>query len=146
MLAPGLLRPIAYHSRKATSSSHNLDLVFSHYCTRRGHLTPCALLKLCLLRTVCLDRLTLDTKDVQPWGDATVDQVLEYAALSAKWENNDAIDRAITQAVGDRSRLTGNAVERIVPFNPVDKKTTAVFTTPEGRRLHATKGAPQVPF
>ena len=81
---------------------------------------------------------------MQPWGDATVDQVLQYAALSAKWENNDAIDRAITQAVGDRSRLAGYIVERVVPFNPVDKKTTAVFTTPEGRRLHATKGAPQV--
>lgn len=94
----------------------------------------------------CLSRLTLDTKDVQPWGDATVDQVLEYAALSAKWENNDAIDRAITRAVGDRSRTAGYAVERVVPFNPVDKRTTAVFTTREGRRLHATKGAPQVPF
>ncbi len=93
---------------------------------------------------MCLFRLTLDTNDVRPWEEATVDQVLEYAALSAKWENNDAIDRAITQAVGDRSRLAGHAVERVVPFNPVDKKTTAVFTTPEGHRLHATKGAPQV--
>ena len=81
---------------------------------------------------------------MQAWGDATVDQVLEYAAMSAKWENNDAIDRAITQAVGDRGRTAGNAVERVVPFNPVDKKTTAVFTTPEGQRLHASKGAPQV--
>ena len=95
---------------------------------------------------MCLYRLTLDTQDVQPWGDATVDQVLEYAALSAKWENNDAIDRAITQAVGDRNKLAGNVVERVVSFNPVDKKTTAVFSTPEGRRLHATKGAPQVTF
>ena len=93
---------------------------------------------------MCLFRLTLDTTDVQPWEDATVDQVLEYAALSAKWENNDAIDCAITQAVGDRSRLAEHTVERVLPFNPVDKKTTAVFTTPEGRRLHATKGAPQV--
>ena len=81
---------------------------------------------------------------MQPWEDATVDQVLEYAALSAKWENNDAIDQAITQAVGNRSRIAGHVVERVVPFNPVDKKTTAVFTTPEGHRLHATKGAPQV--
>ena len=93
---------------------------------------------------MCLLRLTLDTTDVQPWEDATIDQVLEYAALSAKWENNDAIDRAITQAVGDRSRIAGHTIERVVPFNPVDKKTTAVFTTPEGRRLHAAKGAPQV--
>ena len=81
---------------------------------------------------------------MQPWEDATVDQVLEYAALSAKWENSDAIDRAITQAVGDRGRIAGHTIERVVPFNPVDKKTTAVFTTREGRRLHATKGAPQV--
>ena len=81
---------------------------------------------------------------MQSWGDATVDQVLKYAALSAKWENNDAIDQAITQAVGNRSRMAGHTIERVLPFNPVDKKTTAVFTTPEGHWLHAAKGAPQV--
>ena len=81
---------------------------------------------------------------MQPWGHATVHQVLEYAALSANLKNNDAIDQAITQAVGNRNRIAGHTVERVVPFNSVDKKTTAVFATPDGHRLHATKGAPQV--
>lgn len=35
-------------------------------------------------------------------------------------------------------------IERVVPFNPVDKKTTATVCAPDGRRLLATKGAPQV--
>lgn len=91
-------------------------------------------------------RLTLDAEDVQPWEDATVDQVLEYASLSAKWENNDAIDQAITQAVGDKRKIQAYKIERIVPFNPVDKKTIATFTTDEGQRLQAAKGAPQVTF
>ena len=81
---------------------------------------------------------------MEPWGEATKEQVLLYAALSAKWENNDAIDSAVTGAVGSRESLKGYVIERVVPFNPVDKKTTATFTAPDGRRLLASKGAPQV--
>ncbi|EIE22120.1 P-type ATPase [Coccomyxa subellipsoidea C-169] len=94
--------------------------------------------------TLTLNRLTLDKEDVEPWEEATKEQVLLYAALSAKWENNDAIDRAVTGAVGSRESLKGYVIERVVPFNPVDKKTTATFTAPDGRRLLASKGAPQI--
>lgn len=89
-------------------------------------------------------RLTLDKEDIEPWGKATKDEVLLYAALSAKWENNDAIDRAVTGAVGSKESLRGYKIEQVVPFNPVDKKTTAAFTGIDGRRLLACKGAPQV--
>ena len=34
----------------------------------------------------------------------------------------------------------------MVPFNPVDKKTTAKVVSPDGKDLIVTKGAPQVPF
>lgn len=89
-------------------------------------------------------RLTLDKEDIEPWGEATKDEVLLYAALSAKWENNDAIDRAVTGAVGSKESLRGYKIEQVVPFNPVDKKTTVAFTGHDGRRLLACKGAPQV--
>ena len=46
-------------------------------------------------------RLSLDQEDIFAWGDHSQSQVLLLAALSAKWSNNDAIDRAVTNAVKD---------------------------------------------
>lgn len=94
------------------------------------------------------------------WGDHSAHDVLVHAALSAKWENNDAIDRAITGALGrgspDAPGCAGNGggggrealrefqVLRTIPFNPVDKRTTAYVRAADGREFAATKGAPQV--
>lgn len=50
-----------------------------------------------LLYTAC--RLSLDQEDILTWGNHSQSQVLILAALSAKWSNNDAIDRAVTNAV-----------------------------------------------
>lgn len=47
-----------------------------------------------------LYRLTLDPEDILAWGSYSQDDVLSHACLSAKWENNDAIDRAVTRALG----------------------------------------------
>lgn len=49
------------------------------------------------LITCC--RLSLDQEDILTWKDNSQAQVLLLAALSAKWSNNDAIDRAVTNAV-----------------------------------------------
>ena len=98
------------------------------------------------------------------WGDHSVQDVLVHAALSAKWENNDAIDRAVTNALGQggpdalgqggpdalgqggREALREFEVLRTIPFNPVDKRTTAYVRSADGREFAATKGAPQVSF
>ena len=45
-------------------------------------------------------RLTLDPEDIVAWETYTKDDVLSHACLSAKWENNDAIDQAVTTAIG----------------------------------------------
>ena len=74
----------------------------------------------------------------------TAEQVLELAALSARWENNDAIDKAITGAFGDQSLLSTYSIRKTVPFNPVEKRTTAWVVSPDSRDLVVTKGAPQV--
>lgn len=47
-----------------------------------------------------LCRLTLDPEDITAWDRYTKDDVLFHACLSAKWENNDAIDQAVTSAIG----------------------------------------------
>lgn len=55
-------------------------------------------------------RLTLDKEDILAWGKHTKDDVLLFSCLSAKWENNDAIDKAVTQSLGDKKvRVRGCA-------------------------------------
>ena len=40
--------------------------------------------------------------------------------------------------------LSGYQVKSMDPFSPVSKKTSATFTTPDGKDMMACKGAPQV--
>lgn len=40
--------------------------------------------------------------------------------------------------------VAGYKITKFVPFNPVDKKTTAVAITPGGEPLTTCKGAPQI--
>lgn len=95
--------------------------------------------------TLTLNKLTLDKEDVEAWGGATQDDVLLMASLSAKWTNQDAIDRAVTAAVGgDPKAIAGWNITRLVPFNPVDKKTLAEATSPTGQHIVTCKGAPQI--
>jgi H+-transporting ATPase len=94
--------------------------------------------------TLTLNRLTLDKLDMDCSRGFSAEQVLELAALSARWENNDAIDQAITGAFGDQSLLSTYNIRKTVPFNPVEKRTTAWVTDRNERELVVTKGAPQV--
>ncbi|KAI3423925.1 hypothetical protein D9Q98_009759 [Chlorella vulgaris] len=95
--------------------------------------------------TLTLNRLTLDKADIQAWAGFTADDVLLLGSLSAKWTNADAIDGAVTAAVGpDESCISAWKIRRFVPFNPVDKKTLAEVTAPDGRALITCKGAPQI--
>lgn len=51
-------------------------------------------------------RLSLDKNDIQAWGSHSKDDVLRQACFSAAWSNNDAIDAAVTTALGgDRKVL-----------------------------------------
>ena len=45
-------------------------------------------------------RLSLDKNDIQAWGSNSQEDVLLHACLSAAWSNNDAIDAAVTNAMG----------------------------------------------
>ena len=92
-------------------------------------------------------RLSLDQDDIFAWDKFTQPEVLLLAALSAKWSNNDAIDRAVTSSLkGGQEALSGYQINSLVPFSPVDKKTSASFVGPDGKSMQACKGAPQVAF
>jgi H+-transporting ATPase len=95
--------------------------------------------------TLTLNKLSLDKEDIEAAGGRSADDVLLAASLSAKWDNADAIDTAVTAAVGgDKKAIEGYEIKKFTPFNPVDKKTTAVVVTPDSRELHVAKGAPQI--
>eukprot|EP00898_Chlorokybus_atmophyticus_P001625 jgi/Chlat1/2463/Chrsp171S02344 len=95
--------------------------------------------------TLTKNELELDVNEVLAWGEYTNTDVLKYAALSARWENNDAIDKAIVSSVdNDQSVLDGFVTTRFIPFNPVDKKTAAYVITPSGLNKVYSKGAPHV--
>ena len=72
--------------------------------------------------------------------------MLIKASLSAKWENADAIDTAVTASTGlsKQDAIGMYTISRFIPFNPVDKKTIAYCTGPDGKKFVAAKGAPQV--
>ena len=55
------------------------------------------------------------------------------------------LTQALTAAVGsDPAIIAGYQVESLVPFNPVDKRTSATVVSPQGEKLVVAKGAPQV--
>lgn len=86
----------------------------------------------------------MDKDDIEPGKGFSQEDVLMMGALSARWENNDAIDQAITNAFGEHSKLAEYHVKRTTPFNPIDKRTTAWVVSDKHGEFVATKGAPQV--
>ena len=49
--------------------------------------------------TLTLNQLILDKEEIAAAEGMSHEDVLLYAALSARWTNNDAIDKAVTAAV-----------------------------------------------
>ena len=48
----------------------------------------------------------MDLEDILAWGIYSQDDVLTHGCLSAKWENNDAIDQALTRAIGGNAKVS----------------------------------------
>jgi H+-transporting ATPase len=92
--------------------------------------------------TLTQNKLTLG----EPYCVAGVnpDQIILAGALASRAENLDTIDLAILGGVKDKKQLDNYRVTHFQPFDPVRKRTEAVLTGPNGRKLKVTKGAPQV--
>ena len=56
--------------------------------------------------TLTLNQLILDKEEVAAAKGLSHNDVLLYAALSARWTNNDAIDKAVTAAVEGGEEVT----------------------------------------
>ncbi|WP_456451161.1 HAD-IC family P-type ATPase, partial [Hydrogenimonas sp.] len=72
-------------------------------------------------------------------------ELMLYAALASREENHDPIEKPIFEYIdanGLRKELSGYRLQKFLPFDPVHKRTEALY---DGRVcLVVTKGAPQV--
>ena len=76
----------------------------------------------------------------------SADDLMVYAALASKEENNDPIEKPIFGYIEEhrmRDRFSGWKLKKFLPFDPVHKRTEGVYEG-KGCELVVTKGAPQV--
>ncbi|MFP3866941.1 MAG: plasma-membrane proton-efflux P-type ATPase [Desulfobacteraceae bacterium] len=67
-----------------------------------------------------------------------------YASLASKEEDQDPIDLAVIAGLQDRSVLDRYTRTKYVPFDPVHKRTESTVKDSQGQSFKVTKGAPQV--
>ncbi|KAG1845404.1 E1-E2 ATPase-domain-containing protein, partial [Suillus tomentosus] len=74
--------------------------------------------------TLTTNKLTIDKSTIRTYGPFSADDVMLLAAYASRTENQDAIDSAVVQALGDVSRArAGIKLLDFKPFKPVDKRT-----------------------
>jgi H+-transporting ATPase len=105
---------------------------------------------LCSDKTGTLTKNQLTVGEPIPVNGYEKDDVLFYASLASRKEDNDNIDNAILSQANDSTKisekLTAYQITEFKPFDPVIKRTEATVTNSNGKRLKVSKGAPQVIF
>lgn len=99
---------------------------------------------LCSDKTGTLTQNKLDVGDISPFNNYKQNDILTFAVLASKEENEDPIDLAIIHALKDKSLLKDYTVEKFSPFDPVRKRTEAVLKGKDNKTVKVSKGAPQV--
>jgi len=99
---------------------------------------------LCADKTGTLTQNKLSLGNPYGVGNVSADQVILYAALASRADNNDTIDLAVLGGLKEDQALKAYQVGHFQPFDPVHKRTEADVKGPDGRAFKVTKGAPQV--
>ena len=92
--------------------------------------------------TLTQNRLTLGT--AASVSGVETEQVILAAALASRAEDQDPIDLAVLSGVRDAGQLAAYHVVHFQPFDPINKRTQATVTGPDGQTFTVSKGAPQV--
>jgi H+-transporting ATPase len=99
---------------------------------------------LCADKTGTLTQNKLTLGDPFSVNKIPAEQVILAAALASRADNNDTIDLAVLGGLKNDQALKGYKLGHFQPFDPVQKRTEAAVTGPDGKAFKVTKGAPQV--
>jgi H+-transporting ATPase len=99
---------------------------------------------LCADKTGTLTQNKLTLGDPFSVNKIPAEQVILFAALASRADNNDTIDLAVLGGLKNDQALKGYKVTHFQPFDPVHKRTEADVTGADGKTFKVTKGAPQV--
>ncbi len=101
---------------------------------------------LCSDKTGTLTQNKMTINDPYTVGDISNDDIIFYAALASKEENNDPIEVPIYTYLKEHNlyeKLKSYTLEKFTPFDPVSKRTESVLIH-DKQTIQVTKGAPQV--
>ncbi|CAN6880395.1 unnamed protein product [Brassica oleracea] len=95
--------------------------------------------------TLTLNKLSVDKNLVEVFCKGVEkDQVLLFAAMASRIENQDAIDAAMVGMLADPKEARAGIREvHFLPFNPTDKRTALTYIDSGGNWHRVSKGAPE---
>ncbi|XP_024996084.1 plasma membrane ATPase 1-like [Cynara cardunculus var. scolymus] len=95
--------------------------------------------------TLTLNKLTVDKNMIEVFAKGVdKDLVVLMAARASRLENQDAIDAAIVNMLGDPKEARAGIQEvHFLPFNPTDKRTALTYVDKIGKMHRVSKGAPE---
>jgi H+-transporting ATPase len=102
---------------------------------------------LCSDKTGTITQNKITVGDINPFESFKENDVLLFAMLASREEDQDPIDDAILAVAkknGEITQLSGSyKTVQFTPFDPVSKRTMATIESNDGNRFKIAKGAPQ---
>jgi H+-transporting ATPase len=103
---------------------------------------------LCSDKTGTITKNELTISDVLPFGNFAENDVLLYAALASREEDQDIIDTTVIGKAKTvpwiKDELEMYTIDKFSPFDPVSKRTKAKVSKGSNVNFQVSKGAPQV--